>query len=149
MHALSVLQRFFRTSVPDIHSSRLAAVTVAVDAVAQGSRVAITAMGRCLHSTTRIKHRVKRMDRLIGNGLLSGQRDRFYRAMAQRLLAHCLQPIILIDWSDFSIDRQQQLLRARVPVGDVRSPCIRLHPYAKPTNRAVHIASWIGSKRCC
>jgi len=138
MHTLSVLQKFLNESLPEIHARRMASLAVAVDAVTQGARVAITSMGRSLCSDVRIKHRVKRMDRLIGNRLLSSERDRFYQMMARRLLNGISRPVILIDWSDFSVDRQQQLLRASIPVGG-RAVTLyeELHPYQLLANRAV------------
>jgi hypothetical protein len=139
MHTQPVLQKFFRESLPEIHQTRCQALTVAVDAVTRGARVTITGLGRSLANTgTRIKHRVKRMDRLIGNRLLGAQRETVYRAIVLRLLAGCPQPIILVDWSDFSADRQQQLLRASLAVGSRAITLFEeLHPYHKLANRQV------------
>ncbi len=86
MHTQSVLQKFFSVSLPAVHPHRQNVVVAAVDSVSQGATVSITAMGRGLSAATRIKHRVKRMDRLIGNPRLQGERDQFYHAMIQRLL---------------------------------------------------------------
>lgn len=121
-----------------MHQRRREAVVAAVESVTQGATVSITAMGRGLFTPTRIKHRVKRMDRLIGNPRLYGERALCYHAMIQRLLAHAPRPIIVIDWSDFSDDRQQQLLRASLPVGGRGLTLYEeLHPYAKLANRRV------------
>ena len=139
MHTQPVLRKFFRESLPEIHQARSLALIAAVDAVACGARVTITGMGRSLVTAgTRIKHRVKRMDRLIGNHLLGAQRKTFYRAIIVRLLTACPQPIILIDWSDFSADRQQQLLRASLALGSRAITLYEeLHPYRKLGNRKV------------
>jgi hypothetical protein len=139
MHTQPVLQKFFRESLPEVHQTRCQALIVAVDAVARGARVTITGLGRSLANTgIRIKHRVKRMDRLIGNRLLGAQRKAFYRVIVLRLLAGCRQPIILVDWSDFSVDRQQQLLRASLAVGRRAITLFEeLHPYRKLGNRQV------------
>ncbi len=138
MHTHSVLQKFFTVSLPAVHARRRDAVVAAVESVAHGATVSITAMGRGLPAATRIKHRVKRMDRLIGNPRLQGERNQFYHAMILRLLAHSVQPIIVIDWSDFSVDRQQQWLRAALPVGGRDLTLYEeLHPYAKLANRRV------------
>jgi len=139
MHTQPVLQKFFRESLPEIHAYRCRALVVAVDCVARGARISITSLGRSLcDNGIRIKHRVKRMDRLIGNGLLHAQAESIYRAMTWRLLACCPQPMILIDWSDFCVDRQQQLLRASVAVGS-RAIALyeELHSYGKLGNRKV------------
>lgn len=70
--------------------------------------------------------------------MLAGQRGRFYQAIIDRLLTGSARPIILIDWSDFSADRQQQLLRASLPVGGRAMTLYEeLHAYDKLTNRSV------------
>jgi len=138
MHTLPVLQKFFRDALPTVHARRRQTLIEAVDGVAQGSRVAITALGRSLPGSIRIKHRVKRMDRLVGNRLLHAERDSIYRVIIERLLAGTARPLILIDWSDFSVDGQQQLLRASVPVGGRAITLYEeLHPRDKLANRAV------------
>lgn len=138
MHTLPVLHTFFHTSFPEVHSTRLRALAVAVDAVCQGSRVSITAMGRGLDSPVRIKHRVKRINRLVGNRLLGAAREDFYRAMIQRLIGNSPEVVILMDWSDFSVDRAQQLLRASLPVGGRAVALLEdLHPFEKLSNRAI------------
>jgi hypothetical protein len=139
MHTQPVLQKFFRESLPEVHRTRCQALILAVDAVTRGARVTITGLGRSLALTSiRIKHRVKRMDRLIGNRLLGAQRQAFYRVIVWRLLAGCRQPIILVDWSDFSVDRQQQLLRASLAVGRRAITLFEeLHPYRKLGNRQI------------
>lgn len=138
MHTELVLQKFLTESVPTVHQRRRQVLAAVVNSVTQGAAVSITAMGRDLSAATRIKHRVKRVDRLIGNPRLHAERMQFYRAMIQRLVGQCAQPLIVIDWSDFSVDRQQQLLRASLPVGG-RSLTVyeELHPYEKLANRRV------------
>lgn len=138
MHTQAVLHKFFRTSFPDVHAARLDALTAAVGAVTHGASVTITTMGRGLSSPTRIKHRIKRMNRLVGNGLLLAERDSFYRVMSHRLLIGSQQPIILIDWSEFTPDGAQQLLRASLPVGGRAITLYEeLHPQAFLNNRTV------------
>jgi hypothetical protein len=138
MHTRTVLQKFFQHSFHPVHAKRLTSLQAAVDAVLNGSRVTVTGMGRHIDSSVRIKHCIKRMDRLVGNRLLFGERKLFYRTMTQWLLKGIAEPLILIDWSDFSKDRQQQLLRAAIPVGG-RSITLyeELHPEAILGNREV------------
>lgn len=140
MHTRTVLQKFFQNSFPTVHAKRMLALQNAVDAVLQGAQVSITAIGRHLNSNVRIKHCIKRIDRLVGNRLLYDERKLFYRAMAHWLLKAIPQPIVLVDWSDFSKDRQQQLLRATIPVGGRGLTLYEeLHPYKHLANREVQI----------
>lgn len=138
MHTRPVLQKLFDGSLPQIHAARRRSLMLAVDAVVRGSRVAITQMGRALSTGTRLKHQIKRIDRLIGNRLLTTEHQAIYQMMTGQLLSDSTQPVILVDWSDFSSDKQQQLLRASVPVGG-RSMTLyeELHSRDKLANRAI------------
>jgi hypothetical protein len=89
MHTLPVLQKFFAESFPEIHVKRREALAGAVDAISQGAAATVTSMGRRLRSITRIKRRIKRMDRLIGNPQLSAERKRFYHVITRRLISGC------------------------------------------------------------
>jgi hypothetical protein len=95
MHTQPILQKFFRESLPEVHQTRRQALIVAVDAVARGARITITGLGRSLANTgIRIKHRVKRMDRLIGNRLLvSAQRTCGFRPKPAPNSGACRHPI--------------------------------------------------------
>lgn len=138
MHTQSVLQKFFADAAIGSHSRRLAALCAAIHTVASGAQVAITSMGRKLSSETCVKHRVKRMDRLVGNRVLWSERERFYRAMARGMVSGRGQVVVLIDWSPFSADGRQQLLRAALPGGG-RSLTVyeELHPRERLGNRRV------------
>ena len=138
MHTSIVLQKFFFFFFPTVHAKRLRALHAAVDAVLVGAPVSVTGMGRHLQSRTRIKHKIKRIDRLVSNTRLYDERKLFYRSMCQWLLNGVPEPVILIDWSDFSKDGRQQLLRAAIPVGG-RSIALyeELHPQKHLGNRHI------------
>jgi hypothetical protein len=80
-----------------------------------------------------------RNDRLVGNGFLQSERFGIYKALSSWLLHDQVNPIILTDWSDLITDREQQLLRASIPVGG-RNLTIyeRIHPLKHYVNRKVH-----------
>jgi len=40
-----------------------------------------------------------------------------YQAVTRRLLGANPQPIVLVDWSDYTYDRSHLILRAAIPVG--------------------------------
>lgn len=138
MHTQQVLHSFFHHAWPEVHAKRREALAMAVNTVVQGAAVSITEMGRGLAGSGRLKHQIKRMDRLVGNRLLHDQRWGFYRLCSERLLTGTARPLILIDWSEFSVDQGQQLLRAAVPVG-ARAVTLyeELHPQAHLANRGV------------
>jgi hypothetical protein len=117
MHALHMLYSLLGNSLPEIHAARLVVLTEAVKSVLKGAPVSITCMGRALTGSAYIKHKIKRMDRLVGNVHLYQERRAIYGILIGWLLHGIKQPLILVDWSDLNQDRDQQLLRASLPVG--------------------------------
>jgi hypothetical protein len=62
-------------------------------------------LGRSLAGVARVKHQIKAVDRLLGNGRLHRERADIYRALARTLLAGTRRPLIIVDWSDFELVR--------------------------------------------
>lgn len=110
----------------------------AVGAGLTGTAVSITALGRAVSGTTFIKHKIKRLDRLIGNPRLKSDRLEIYGAMAGLLLKSLPLPLIIIDWSPLTDDQSQQLIRASLPVGGRTLTLYEeVHPNKKLGNRRV------------
>jgi hypothetical protein len=117
MSIIKTLHNFLKLSLPSIHAARLQALMAAVEAGLSGASLSITALGRALSGPAYIKHKIKRMDRLVGNSSLGNERMALYGVMTQWLLKSNPMPIILFDWSPLTADQSQQLLRATLPVG--------------------------------
>jgi len=117
MHATHLLDKAIRQQSQAIHAKRRFALIESVKSLLHGKKLSVTGLGRSWQSQAYEKHSIKRSDRLIGNHRLHQDRDILYRTMAQQLLGKQRQPIILVDWSDLSANREFLLLRASVPVG--------------------------------
>jgi hypothetical protein len=117
MHALTILQRRIEPLLASIHRRRLAVLLEAVAATVSGPRLTLTEIGRRFGGGSDLRHRIKRADRLLGNGHLQRDARGIYRALARKLLAGVAEPLIVIDWSDLKEDQSLHLLRASVPVG--------------------------------
>lgn len=76
---VQTLQSLLKPTLPEVHATRFRAVMAAVKSGLSGAKVAITALGRAVSGTAHIKHKIKRMDRLIGNPHLNGERVAFYK----------------------------------------------------------------------
>lgn len=141
MHALTILHHVLSTSFPEIHAKRLASLLAAVEAVVTGSRLTLSAIGRGLHSSVAVKHNIKRIDRLLGNNALHTEIPKLYEALARKCLDGISMPLIVIDWSDLTPDRQWQLLRASVAT-EGRSMTLyeEIHPQSCATSASVHKA---------
>lgn len=99
MHSVAILHKHLQKAVPSIHRTRLQTLMAAVGAVLCGAQVSITSLGRSLSSAAFVKHKIKRMDRLIGNTRLYQERWSLYTALTRWLVQGLSHPIILIDWS--------------------------------------------------
>ena len=141
MHALVIVQQLLRTRCPHIHSARLTVLLAAVAAAVRGRRLTLTELGRALVGPARVKHNIKRIDRLLGNRHLAAERWDLYRALARRIVGTLREPLIIVDWTDLSADRRWQLLRAAAPIG---GRCLTLyeevHPLTRFGNPRVHRA---------
>lgn len=138
MHALSVLHRWFSGQLDFIHATRLHSLFDAVCAAVLSDRCTLTAIAHALNRPTRVKHCIKRIDRLLGNPHLRHEALHIYAAMAKRFLHGVNQPLILIDWSDLTADQSQHLLRAVLPMQG--RPLVlyeEVHPRCRLGNRNV------------
>ena len=139
MHATRVLHKRIRQCCQFIHLVRLRALFAAVETACEGAPLTLTGLGRWLRSPAKVKHSIKRMDRLLSNAHLHRERLEVYAAQALLVLGGCQQPVIVVDWSDLSHDRQWQLLRASVAVGGRALTLYEeVHGLSKLGNRAVH-----------
>ena len=138
MSIIALLHNLLKEKLPSIHATRYRALMAAVGAGLSGASVSITALGRALSGPAYIKHKIKRLDRLVGNRHLNTERMALYGAMTQWLLQSLPMPLILIDWSPLTTDQHQQLLRAAVPTGG-RSVTLyeEIHPRKKLGNRCI------------
>ena len=93
MHSLAVLHTHLQKAVPSIHRTRLQTLMAAVDAVLCGAQISITSLGRSLSNAAFVKHKVKRMDRLIGNTRLYQDRWSLYTALTQGWCGDCHTPL--------------------------------------------------------
>ena len=141
MRAITILHRILSASFPEIHAKRLASLLAAVEAAVSGSRLMLSDLGRGLSGPVAVKHNIKRIDRLLGNGLLHTEIPKLYEALVRQCLEGMIMPLIVIDWSDLTADRQWQLLRASVAI-EGRSMTLyeQVHPQSMATSPRVHQA---------
>lgn len=117
MHALKMLHQCLSPLLTHIHRRRLETLLEAVAASIRGPRLTLTDIGRRLAGTARLRHKIKRADRLLGNTRLQGEARSVYGALCRIGLARIREPLIVIDWSDLKADQSLHLLRASLPVG--------------------------------
>jgi hypothetical protein len=87
------------------------------EALLKFRQLSIVGIGRTLETNTKVKHAIKRVDRLFGNISLQSQACHYYQDMAKWVIKKNTRPIIIIDWSGLTSCGKFHFLRASVPVG--------------------------------
>src|SRR5688572_28072151 len=82
------------------HLARYQAVLFAMEALLDGGVLTLSGLGRaCGQLGTSAKHRIKRIDRLLGNSQLALEVDSFSRLLATKVIGESAQPCLLVDWT--------------------------------------------------
>ena len=117
MHALKLLHKRLSNALPGLHRRRLTALTASVEALLRGRCLWLSELGRHVPGKAKEKHKIKRIDRLLGNHQLAHERPDVYRWLARLLIGGCRHPCIIVDWSDVDTTKRLFILRAAVSVG--------------------------------
>lgn len=135
MHATVILARVLEPSVAQLHAKRKQSLVRATAGLLRGGVTSLSAIALSLSGMTRLKHRLKSVDRLLGNGAMHQARGEIYQRVAQCWLAGLSRILLVVDWSELTRDQRWQLLRASVVV-DGRS--ITLYEEVHPQSRLAH-----------
>lgn len=117
MHVIQFSHKHVQKACPQMHETRLRALFAGVEGLLRGGRLWLTAVGRHMDSRVAEKHKIKRMDRLLGNHRLGRDRPMVYGWLCQLLIGSCRHPQIIVDWTDVDRARTLFILRAAVAVG--------------------------------
>ena len=116
MHAHTIVTRVIGPCLSSLHAKRAEALLRATSALVQGALASLSGIALYLNSATVFKHRIKSVDRLLGNAGVDDARPDVYHALAQRWLKGVEHILVVVDWSDLTRDQHWQLLRASVAV---------------------------------
>ena len=139
MQAWKIVAAIVEVCRDGLHAKRAAALRRAVAALVAGGVLSLSALALRLNGPTALKHRIKSVDRLLGNRALHKQRPELYAALARRWLAGLRTVMLVVDWSDATRDQRWQWLRASVVV-EGRSVTLyeEVHPQKRYAHRRVH-----------
>ena len=139
MHARKIVNELLVGCLSCLHGKRAELIRVAVWGALNGGRLSLSQLARSLSPEDAMRHRIKRIDRLLGNAAIYGARLFIYQAVAAHWLAGIRQLLIVVDWSDVTPDQKWHLLRASIAV-DGRSVTLyeEIHPQRKYGDRGVH-----------
>ena len=139
MHAKGIVNGLLGSCLSCLHAKRAESIKAAVWSALDGGRLSLSQLARSVSSACAMRHRIKRIDRLLGNAAVYGARMSIYQAVAAHWLAGIRQLLIVVDWSGVTPDQQWHLLRASVAV-DGRSVTLyeEIHPQRKYGDRGIH-----------
>jgi hypothetical protein len=122
-----------------MHARRLGALGDIVCSAVCGHWLSLSALACGSARATALRHRIKCVDRLLGNAHLQRERLAVYRALAHCWLSDLPQLLVVVDWSSLSADMQWHWLRASVVV-EGRSVTLyeEVHAHRNLANRGVH-----------
>ncbi len=139
MHAKEIVARILGPCFAGIHAKRVAALQRAVVALLCGGVVSLSALALAMRSPTYYKHRLKSIDRLLGNAAMQSVRHQLYAVLAARWLSGVARVLLVVDWSDLTPDQCWQWLRASVVVeGRSQTLYEEVHPRRRYGHPQVH-----------
>jgi len=111
----------------------------AVVALVVGGDLRPASLGRHCRRPTSHKHRIKAIDRLIGNPRMVAALRAVYQGLAKLLLSGMRDVVVVVDWTQ--VDARHDALVAAVPVGGRALPILcHVHAHARIPTRAMHRA---------
>jgi hypothetical protein len=139
MHVLSLLHKTFKEQLPHAHLNRLNSLMTACSAAVSSNQLHLTGLGRSISNTNKESSNIQKVDRLLGNGLLQGERASLYKVMRSYLLTQGSSPWIHIDWSCINSTTHLYVLRASLSMKG-RSVVLweECHPKKNENNHATH-----------
>lgn len=139
MHAKGIVGLMLKDCLSPLHAKQAEALRAGVGAAVSGGHLSLSGLSRRLEGAVALRHRVKRMDRLLGNEAIHARRGEIYAALAQRWLHDLEHVVVVVDWSDLTDDQRWHLLRASVAV-EGRSVTLyeEVHPRRQLASRWVH-----------
>lgn len=136
MHTATIVAQVMQCCLPLMHAARWRALHDVVVSSVNGCALSLVALAVGTPRTTTVRHRVKCVDRLLGNRYLESHRFDLYAALARQWLTGLPQILIVVDWSSLTTDMQWHWLRASV-VCDGRS--ITLYEEVHPRKHLVRV----------
>lgn len=116
MHAVRLLRSCLGPVFARMHASRCTALMDSVRALIAGRRLTLMELARSWPDALRVSAPLKKLDRLLGNTHLAGERDQLYAAIIAWAVRQP-RPVIIVDWSPLDGRGRFQLLRAGLAVG--------------------------------
>jgi hypothetical protein len=144
MHVKGFLHKLL--SPVTIHQKRLSTLSLAVEAVIRGKKLSLTALARSISLPIQERSAIKKIDRLLGNTKLHGERITIYKTCIHQVLGENKRPIIIIDWSQVPNTSFYVLRAAFVVQGRALTLYEEVHPISRLGNTKVQTTFLVNFK---
>src|SRR5689334_14579138 len=132
-----VSQNYLNSTLISIHKLRVKALFEAIWSLTKNAKLTISSLGKHKEGNAYVKHKIKSIDRLIGNPILHRELQTIYKELFSCLLSSFSMVYLIVDWSG-CCNSDFFMLRASVE-HDGRSITIynEIHPAKKVGNPAI------------
>jgi len=120
-----------------MHLKRLNSLKVIVYGVFEAKHLSVTGLGRSLQLPIQERSGIRKVDRLVGNKKLHGERLELCQKVSNYLIANQKRPWIIVDWSPVPNSTNNVLRAALVCKGRALSLYEEVHSGSKLGNRKV------------
>lgn len=133
-----VSQKYINDALISVHASRVKSLFETSWSLVNNANLSLTSLGRHKNGTAYVKHKIKSVDRLLGNKTLQNEAFTVYKEFFQSLLVNTPTLYIIVDWSG-CCRKDVHMLRATL-MHDGRGVTIynEVHPEEKVGTKTVH-----------
>lgn len=131
------LHKFIFNALPKVHQTRRNALICCVASLLDQGKLTLTALGRNMAGNSLVKHKIKRVDRLLGNDKLLADKFYIYKQLANNILKNLTEAVIIVDWSG-CCSQARWILQASIAMNGRSIPIYtEVHPLARISNPKV------------
>lgn len=99
MQAMKFLHKLFSDALPNIHVTRLNALFQTIASLLNQGQLTLTSLGRNMLGESKVKHKIKKVDRILGNHRLFEEQFYIYQNLSKKLFKYLTEAVIIVDWS--------------------------------------------------
>ncbi|MCP4992073.1 MAG: hypothetical protein GY928_40295 [Colwellia sp.] len=99
MSAPAICHKYFQQTLFGFNKAKVKSLLHCSDALVQEKRLTLTEIGRNIAGKAKVKHKIKRVDRLLGNPKLHADLITIYQAITESFYASLPYLVIAVDYS--------------------------------------------------
>lgn len=133
-----VSQNYLNNALTSMHAARRNCLFETSWALTNEAKLTVSSLGQNKRGSAHVKHKIKSVDRLVGNKKLHGEIPCIYEAFFKSLLLYTQELFILVDWSGCCGQESYMLRASLIHTGRSISIYNEIHVQKKLGNHSVH-----------